>query len=88
MSERTDAAGALRNQNKFLKISLIYKLLQSPVNKADGRHRVDDLFILQHQIQVNRLRQNRVLRAKRNNTDFFYRIICHNGPLITGTVSE
>ena len=62
-----DAADALGDVAKLVHIALFGELLESAVHKADLRNCLDDAVVLEHQVQVKRLGQHRVLRAKRNN---------------------
>ena len=62
-----DAADALGDVAKLMHIALFGEFLESAVHKADLRNCLDDAVVLEHQVQVKRLGQNWVLRAKRNN---------------------
>ena len=62
-----DAADALGDVAKLVHVTLFGELLESAVHKADLRNCLDDAVVLDHQVQMKRLGQHRVLRAKRNN---------------------
>ena len=62
-----DAADALGDVAKLMHVALFGELLEPAVHKADLRNCLDDAVILDHQVQMKRLGQHRVLRAKRNN---------------------
>ena len=72
MDEAADAADSLGDIGHFSKLVLFDKLFESAVNKAYGGNSLDDFFVLHYQIKVDRLRQHRVLGAKRN-----YGSLCH-----------
>ena len=74
MPEGADAADTLCDIDELLEIALLDQLFQSAVDVADGRHGADDFLILQLQIQMDRLRQDRMLRAKGNGSEFSH---CH-----------
>ena len=67
MDARADAADALGDVAKLMHIALFGELLEPAVHKADLRNCLDDAVVLDHQVQMKRLGQHRVLRAKRNN---------------------
>ena len=69
-----DAADALGDVAKLMHVALFGKLLKSAVHKTDLRNCLDNAVVLEHQVQVERLGQHRMLRAKRNNG-----ALCH-GP--------
>ena len=52
---------------KLVHVALFGELLESAVHKTDLRNCLDDAVVLDHQVQMKRLGQHRVLRAKRNN---------------------
>ena len=60
-----DAADPLSYITILFKISLLYKFLKSSVDISDTGNRLYHSLILQYQIQMNRLRQYRMLRTKR-----------------------
>ena len=62
-----DAADALGDVAKLMHVALFGELLEPAVHKADLRNCLDDAVVLDHQVQMKRLGQHRVLRAKRNN---------------------
>ena len=62
-----NAAYALGDVAKLVHVTLFGELLESAVHKADLRNCLDNAVVLEHQVQVKRLGQHRVLRAKRNN---------------------
>ena len=66
--EAADAADAFRHVYIFGKLFLFNQLFQTSVDEADGGNRFHHLFILQNQIQMDRLRQHRMLRPERDNT--------------------
>ncbi len=67
MAHGANAPDALGDVAKLVHIALFGKLLESAVHKADLRNCLDDAIVLDHQVQMKRLGQHRVLRAKRNN---------------------
>ena len=62
-----DAADALGDVAKLVHIALFGELLESAVHKTDLRNCLENAVVLDHQVQMKRLGQHRVLRAKRNN---------------------
>ena len=62
-----DAADALGDVAKLMHVALFGELLESAVHKADLRNCLENAVVLDHQVQMKRLGQHRVLRAKRNN---------------------
>ena len=68
-----DPADTLSHIRILFIIPFLYQLLQSSVDKPDTRDNTDYGFILQHQIQMHRFRENRMLRTERYNTS-----LCHN----------
>ena len=62
-----NTADALGDVAKLVHVTLFSELLESAVHKADLRNCLDNAVVLKHQVQVKRLGQHRVLRAKRNN---------------------
>ena len=69
-----NAADALGDVAKLVHIALFGELLKAAVHKANLRNCLDNAVVLDHQVQVKRLGQHRVLRTKRNNG-----AVCH-GP--------
>ena len=67
VDETADAANAFGDINEFDVILLFRQFLQSAMDETDGRPRFDDLFVLHDEVEMNRLRQNRMLRAEWNN---------------------
>ena len=61
--EAADAAGPLHHIGHLVKILLLHQALQPSVDETDGGNGLDDLLILDDQIQMNGLRQHRVLRS-------------------------
>ena len=66
--EAANAADAFGDINIILKIPFFDQFFQSAVDKADGRNSFHDRFIFQDQVEMDRLRQHRVLRAERDHT--------------------
>ena len=64
VDEAADAADALGDIDELDVVLLLDQLLQAAMDEADGRARLDDLFVFDHQVEVDRLRQHRVLRAE------------------------
>ena len=67
MAHGADAADALGDVAELMHIALFGEFLESAVYKADLWNCFDDAVVLDHQVQMKRLGQHRVLRAKRNN---------------------
>ncbi len=67
MNEAADAANPLGDVDELDVILLLDQFLQPPMDKANGRARLDHFLIFNHQVEMDRLRQNRMLRAKRND---------------------
>jgi hypothetical protein len=67
MDEAADTADALSDINVLNIVLLLNEPFQSAVNEADGRNGLDYFFVFDHQIDMNRLRKYRVLRAERND---------------------
>ena len=70
MTERTDAADPFRYIHIFLEAALLYQFFQPPVNIPNGRNRLYNFFVLQLEIEMDRLRQYRMLGTKRYNCTF------------------
>ncbi len=64
VNETADAADAFGNIDELDVVLLLDELLQAPVDEADRGARLDHLFVFHHQVEVDRLGQHRVLRAK------------------------
>ena len=62
-----NAADALGDVAKLMHVALFGELLEPAVHKADLWNCLDNAVVLDHQVQMKRLGQHRVLRAKRNN---------------------
>ena len=77
MAEAADAAGALRNVDILVEISLLYKILQPAVDEADGRNDIHNLLILKDKIQVDRFWKNRMLRSERDNASLLLSLFHH-----------
>ena len=73
MTEGADAADSLGNVNELMDIPGLGELFKSAVHEADARNDIDDLLVLDNQIEMKGLRQNRMLRAVRN-----HEITCHS----------
>ena len=48
-------------------VLFFHQLLQAAVDKSDGRPRLHHLLVFDHQIEMDRFGQDRVLRAKGND---------------------
>ena len=72
VSAAADPADSLRDIGVLFEISFIYQLLQPSVDESDARDHTDHRLILQHQIQMHRLREHRMLGTERYNTS-----LCH-----------
>ena len=59
-----NAANTLYHILIVMEVPTTGQFFQSPMDKADGGDGLNHLFVLQDQIQMYRLRQHRVLRAK------------------------
>ena len=67
VAHSANAADALGDVAKLMHVALFGELLEPAVHKADLRNCLDDAVVLDHQVQMKRLGQHRVLRAKRND---------------------
>ena len=76
MDEATDAADAFGDIDEFDVVLLLDELFQAAMDEADGRSRFDDFFVFDDEVEVDRLRQHRVLRAKGNDS------ACHKIPQV------
>ena len=81
MSEAADAADAFGHIDILLEVSGLDQLFQPAVHEADIGDGFDDDFIFQDQIEMDRLWQGRVLRAKGNGAAFCHHFtpFCANG---------
>ena len=59
--EAADAAGPFRDVDHFFEVPLVDEALEAAVNEAHRRDDPDDLFVVEHQIQMDRLRQHGML---------------------------
>ncbi len=64
MYHRTDAADPLDYLNHLVKVAKAGEDFKAPVNKTKGRNRFYDDLILYGELQMQRFRQYRVLRAE------------------------
>src|ERR1039458_8897482 len=64
VDKAADAADALGDIDKLDVVLLLDELLQAAMDEANGRAGLDYLFVFDHQIKVDRLRQHRMLRAE------------------------
>jgi hypothetical protein len=64
MYHRTDATDPFDDLNHLVKVAKAGEDFKAPVNKTKGRNRFDDDLILDGEFQMQRFRQNRVLRAE------------------------
>lgn len=60
-----DAADALGNVDELVVVAGFHELLQAAVHEPDLREHVHDGLVLHHQIEVQRLREHRMLGARR-----------------------
>ena len=67
MPEGADAADALGHVDELVVVARFDELLKTAVDEADLRDRLDNGFVLHHQIEVQRLGQHRVLRSERDD---------------------
>ena len=70
MAERADAADSLDDVDELVVVARLDELLKASVHEADLRDGLDDLLVLDHEVQMERLRQHRVLRAERDDGRF------------------
>ena len=71
MNETADAADTFNQIGVLLEVLLFGKLFESAVDIADDRHGGNDLFVIDLQTKLERLRQNRMLGAERNQHTHF-----------------
>ena len=62
-----DAADALGNVDELVVVAGLHELLQAAVHEPDLREHVHDGLVLHHQIEVQRLREHRVLGPEGND---------------------
>ena len=64
VDEAANPANPFRHIDELDEVLLFHQLLQSAVDKTDGRPRLDHLLVFDDQIEMDRFGQDRVLRAK------------------------
>ena len=64
MARGADAADALGDVDELVVVAGLHELLQAAVHEPDLRDGFDDLLVLNHQVQVERLGQHGMLRAE------------------------
>ena len=72
VTERTNAADALRNVNVLMDIARLDELFETTMDESDLRKNIDDRFVFNHEVEMDRLRQNRMLGSEWNDLCF-----CH-----------
>ncbi len=66
MHETADAADALDQVDILDEVLLLGELLNAPVDVADDREGLDDLLVLHHEAQLDRLGKHGVLGTERD----------------------
>lgn len=64
MTERTNAADALRNVDVLMDIARLDELFETTMDESDLRKNIDDRFVFNHEVEMDRLRQNRMLGSE------------------------
>ena len=64
VNKTADAANPFRHVDELKVILLLHQLLQAAMDESDRGPGLDHFFVLDHQVQVDRFRQDRVLRSK------------------------
>src|SRR6478609_10081570 len=75
MDETADPANAFRHIDKFEVILLLDQFLQAAVDKSNRGPRLDHLFVLHYQVEVDGFRQHRVLRTEGDNGSSHNRLV-------------
>ena len=81
VDETADPAGPLGDIDVFGEFPLLHELLETPVDIPDGRDDIHDLLVLKDEVEVDRLRQDRVLRPERDDDLFAHGL----SPFVTVT---
>ena len=67
VTEATNAANAFCNIDELVDVARLDELLQSAMHEADLRNSLNNVLVFNHEIQMQRLGQHRMLRAERNH---------------------
>ena len=67
VAKTANAANALCNIDELVNVARLDELLQSAMHEADLRNSLNNVLVFNHEVQMQRLGQHRVLRAERNH---------------------
>ena len=75
MNETADPAGAFGNVRIFSELPLLDEFLETTMDISDRRDNIDDSFIFKDKIEMDWLREYRVLGPERDDD-----LLCHSSP--------
>jgi hypothetical protein len=67
VDKAADTTYSFSYEGIFSKFAFFDELFETPMHVADRRENIDNCFILEHKVQVDRFRKHRVLGAERND---------------------
>ena len=67
VAEAANAANTFCNIDELVNVARLDEFLQSAMHEADLRNSLNNVLVFNHEVQMQRLGQHRVLRAERNH---------------------